>query len=614
MNRQFLHNTAAVTKVVLARLRFLSVFIIAGLIVGYWDNIKNHVDKWTRPAVAPDAVALAHSDTEYYCSMHPNIIRDEPGNCPVCGMPLVKRKKGEAQVLPVDVMARVQLSPQRVALANVHTSAVEYKTIVREIHALGVLDYDETKVAQLSARVAGRADQLFLQFTGSPVNVGDPVYSLYSPEVYTAQREYLLARKRVNELPADASPSTRADASAVYNATMQKLVLWGISTKQLEQMEHEYDATGKVPAHLIVTSPISGIVIRKDLFEGGYVNVGDKPYTIADLSSLWLRAKIYETDVPAVQLGQQVDVVVEAMPNQVFKGAVTFVAFHLDPQTRTLDARIEVKNDDLRLRPGMFADATVRVPVNPQSAATTAPSSQPASSPAESAAYLEALKPYLEAEKLLSQDKLENVSNLLHQSLAKLTPIKDEPGIAPAYKRLEDAVHATAQQDLSAVRETFKDVSAAMIDIGKTAKLPPDAPAIQVFRCPMKKANWLQESGTAINPFYGSSMLDCGGAVESLPKAEEKGTQLISHPAPPGQVLAIPRSAVIDTGRHKIVYVESSPGVYDMHAVQLGLPAEEFYPVVKGLGEGDRVVTVGAFLIDSENRLNPTQVSRASGP
>src|SRR6476659_7874279 len=151
MSKEFLHNTAAVTKVVLARLRFLSVFIIAGLIVGYWDNIKNHVDKWTRPAVAPDAVALAHSDTEYYCSMHPNIVRGEPGNCPICGMPLVKRKKGEQAALPADVLARVQLSPQRIALAGIGTSPVEPRFLVRQIHALGVLDYNETKIARLSA-------------------------------------------------------------------------------------------------------------------------------------------------------------------------------------------------------------------------------------------------------------------------------------------------------------------------------------------------------------------------------------------------------------------------------------------------------------------------------
>lgn len=610
MSGQALHNAGTVTKVIFARLRFLSVFIIAALIVGYWDNIKNHVDKWTRPATAPEVAGISHSDIEYYCSMHPNIVRAEPGNCPICGMPLVKRKKGEQVQLPADVLARVQISPQRVALANVQTSGVEYKTLVREIHALGLLDYDETKVAQLSARVAGRADSLFLQYTGQEVKADDPVYSLYSPEVYTAQREYLLARQRVNDLPADATGTTRADAAAVYNATMQKLVLWGVSHKQLDEMEHEYDQTGKVPAHLIVTSPIYGTVIRKDIFEGGYVNVGDRPYTIADLRSLWLKAKIYERDVPAVKLGQQVDVTVEALPNEVFKGFVTFVAYQLDPQTRTLDARIEVKNDDMRLRPGMFADAAIRVPVvesaqPPASAPSTKAAA--ASETAASSTYQQALRPYLQAGKLLSQDKAEGVSNLLHEAVAKLGPAKAEPDVNDSFNRLEQSVHKTMGQDLEALRETFKDISAAMIDIGKTLKLPGDAPTVQVFRCPMKKANWLQEAGATANPFYGSSMLDCGGAVESLPKAETIAAPTTrSAPAPAGKVLAIPRSAVIDTGRHKVVYVESSQGVYDMRAVQLGMPTDEMYPVVSGLNESDRVVTVGAFLIDAENRLNPT--------
>jgi multidrug efflux pump subunit AcrA (membrane-fusion protein) len=606
MSKNFLHSIGAVTKVIFARLRFLAVFVIAGFIVGYWDNIKNHVDKWTRPEVAPEVAGMTHSDTEYYCSMHPSIVRSEPGNCPICGMPLVKRKKGEKVQLPDDVLARVQLSPQRVALAGVTTSGVEYKTLVREIHAVGVLDYDETKVAQLSARVAGRADELYLEYTGHPVTIGDPVYSLYSPEVYTAQRDYLLARKRVNDLPKDASPAARSDASALYNANMQKLVLWGISTKQLEEMEHEYDTSGKVPAHLVVTSPISGIVIRKDIFEGGYVNVGDKPYTIADLRSLWLRAKVYENDVPVVHVGQEVDVIVEALPNEVFKGAVTFVSFQLDPQTRTLDARIEVKNEDLRLRPGMFADAVIRVPVTSQPhkiAVTTQPTST--QSPAESEAYLAALQPYLQAEKLLSEDKSDNVSNLLHDSLARLQPLSS----LSEYKRLEEPVHKTMGQNLADIRETFKDISLAMIDLGKSVKLPDDAPTIQVFRCPMKKANWLQEAGATANPFYGSSMLDCGGPVEAMPKAESTAIPTTGTSAPSGKVLAIPRSAVIDTGRKKIVYVESSAGVYDMREVKLGLAAEDSFPVVSGLQEGERVVTVGAFLIDSENRLNPTQIA-----
>jgi len=134
--------------------------------------------------------------------MHPEVVRTQVGQCPKCGMPLVKRNRGQAEQLPADVLARVTLTPKRKALAGIATTAVEYKTLVREIRSVAVLDYDETKVAHISARVPGRADELFVQYTGQAVKRGDPVYSLYSPDVYTAQRDYLRARKQINDLQA----------------------------------------------------------------------------------------------------------------------------------------------------------------------------------------------------------------------------------------------------------------------------------------------------------------------------------------------------------------------------------------------------------------------------
>ncbi|MGE5609233.1 MAG: efflux RND transporter periplasmic adaptor subunit [Bacillota bacterium] len=620
MNREFLHNAGAVSKVFLARLRFLAVFLAAGFIVGYWDNIKNHWDKWTRPRVAPDSlVASAASNIEYYCAMHPNIVRNEPGNCPICSMPLIKRKKGEQVKLPEDVLARVQLSPQRIALANIQTSVVEPRALVHDIHAVGVLDYNETKVAQISARVAGRADELFLQYTGQDIKKGEPLYSLYSPELYTAQREYLLARKRANELPAAAAQDARTDAASVYNASMQKLVLWGITREQLDSMDKEYDQSGKIPSHLIVASPVSGIVVKKDLFEGGYVNVGDRPYTIADLDTLWLQAKIYERDVPLVQIGQPVQVTVEALPNETFTGTVAFRAFQIDPQTRTLDARIVVSNPrnakgELRLRPGMFADAAIRVPVLPSESSTTKPVAVSAAMTLACAeAFQSALKPYLQAQTLLSQDKADGVSDLLHQSLTALENLCESERGNDAYKRLVEAIHKTRGQGLAALRETFKAVSTNLIEIGKATGLPPTAAAVQVFRCPMAKATWLQTATETANPYYGSSMLTCGGPVEVLPKADALAAAAKNLSALPAtKVLAIPRSSVIDTGRNKVVYVESAPGVFDMHTVKLGAAAGEYYPVLEGLNQGDRVVTVGAFLVDAENRLNPAQTAEAA--
>jgi hypothetical protein len=162
-------------------------------------------------------------------------------------------------------------------------------------------------------------------------------------------------------------------------------------------------------------------------------------------------------------------------------------------------------------------------------------------------------------------------------------------------------------QDLATLRETFKDVSATLIKIGKLTGIPDTSPAIDIIRCPMTdKPNWLQESGITANPYYGSVMLTCGGPIGTLPKISAHELPTTRRTRPAGKVLAVPRSAVIDTGQKRIVYVESSPGIYDMRAVTLGPLAEDFYPVYSGLEESDKVVTVGAFLLDAENRLNPT--------
>jgi len=609
----FTRKTVTVIEVIFARLRFIAIFIIAALVVGYWDNIKNYFDKWTRPAIAPDSpLSAAAGDIEFYCPMHPEVIRSQAGLCPKCGMPLVKRNRGQAEQLPADVLARVTLTPKRKALAGIDTSAVEYKTLVRQIRSFAVLDYDETKVAHISARVPGRADELFVQYTGQAVKRGDPVYSLYSPDVYTAQRDYLRARKQINDLHHDATAADRTtmDASAFYNATLQKLVLWGVTQDQLDKLDDEFDRTGKVANNLIVTSPITGIVIKKSISPGDYIQVGAEPYTVADLSRLWLQLKLYERDIPLVQVGDPVEVSVEAFPNQIFTGSVTFKSFAIDPDTRTLDARVEVDNADLRLRPGMFADAVVQVPISVALAdPTTRPAAtQPATAPVSvSSVYRDAIQPYFEAQKRLSQDKSDGVADLLQQSVNKLTPMKDNDAVRASYSRLADSVQAAKGQPIEKIRELFKDISAAMIEIGKSTGTPPDDPMVRVFRCPMKKANWLQEGDATANPYYGSKMFDCGSAVESLPKAKpDIAPTRPRGAAPAGKMLAVPRSAVIDTGKNKVVYVESTPGIFDMRAVKLGpLANDDWYPVLSGLEENDRVVTVGTFLVDAENRLNP---------
>ncbi len=628
--KNLFHEIWAVTQVVLARLRFIMVFLIAALVVGYWDNIKNHVDKWTRPAVAPDSLVDASKATiEYYCSMHPHVIRSEPGNCPICGMPLSKREKGHAVRLPEDVLARIQLTPTRIALANVKTSPVEYRSLTYEVSAAGVLDYNETKLARISARVAGRADKLFVTYVGQLVKQGEPLYSLYSPEVFTALREYLSVQKRSANLPADAGADAKADATTVLEASKQRLLLWGVTEKQLAEFAAEYQKDGKVESHITITSPISGVVVAKNLLEGGYIQAGQNVFTVADLSTLWLQARIYERDVPLVSVGDAVSVDVDSLPNQPFTGKVTYLSFQIDPQTRTLDARVEVMNPDLRLRPGLFATAMMQIPVKTlarysgrgqvegsasssmSSKIAKEPSSQPTPGvPGEGAkAFAVALERYFEVQKKLAADSIDGVPAQLKLLAEKIKPLAMDSEVAPEVDRINDAIVAARDKKLEEVRESFKSISAGMIAIGKTVGLPAEGPKPKLFVCTMSQGSWIQIGSEKANPYQGSMMLTCGDDLPPLPIAKstrEATTRPAAKPAPAGRVLAVPRSAVIDTGKRKIVYVESSPGVYDMHAVQLGPVAGDYCPVVDGVREGQSVVTVGAFLIDSENRLNPS--------
>lgn len=608
MPANFLHNVFTVTKVALARLRFLAVFLAMALLVGYWDNIKNHVDKWTRPPANSAELLQPASDIEYYCAMHPNVIRSEPGNCPICGMPLIKRKKGEKVELPLGVLSRVQLTPQRIALANIQTFTVEPRDLVREIRAVATLDYDETRVAQISSRVAGRADELFVKSVGAKVSPGDRLYSIYSPDVFTAQREYLLARKRVNELPKDAAEDLTMDSVQLYNASMQKLALWGATDKDFDRLDQEFDKTGKVPTHFVVTSPIAGIVIKRSLFEGGYVQTGDTPYIVADMSNLWLQVRIYENDVPFIKLGAPVQVHIESIPNETFAGKITFLAYQLDPATRTLAARVELPNPDLRLRPGLFADVLIHVPVLPDSApaSTTAPALANATLEIATA-FRAALEPYFSAQKTLAEGQEQGVSDNLHAMLAKLSSIKLDDGQKSSLAAIANFVHATKDQKLEALRDNFRELSSELIALGKSLGVPSDGPSVKVFRCPMgKKPNWLQLGNETVNPYMGPQMRDCGGPIGALPRI---AAPIATLPATAGtHILAIPRSAVIDTGHHKVVFVanSSTDGAFDLRAVTVGPLAGEYYPVIDGLEAGDRVVTTGAFLLDAENRLNPT--------
>ena len=337
----------------LARLRFVAVLVAIGAGITQWDTLVAHYEKLTRPV--GDAVHVA-GDAEWFCPMHPSVVRDNgKDKCPVCFMPLSKRKKGNAsdEALPAGVVSRVQLSPYRVVLAGVQTWAVAYVPLTKQITAVGYVDFNERGFKTVSARVKGRIDSLISSETGKLVAAGDELASIYSPELNVTVQTLLDAQKRNN---ADLLKSSR-----------NRLHLLDISDEQIDGILK----TGESNTHLRIRSPIPGHIVKKYVREGQYVEEGMPLYDIADLSSVWIQAQVYEHDfrfLPAEQHGDvsaerlPVMATTQAFPDEPFHGFLSFIYPHVDQETRTVTVRFEIPNPGHKLRPGTTAEVLIEVP------------------------------------------------------------------------------------------------------------------------------------------------------------------------------------------------------------------------------------------------------------
>ena len=333
----------------LARLRFIAILALVGATILYWDTLMSYYERWTRPLGGETAVAA--SDTEYWCPMHPTIIREKPDKCPICGMPLSKRKKGEKideeEALPPGVVSRVQLTPWKVVNSGVQTVEVGYQPLAKEITTVGVVEYDERKLHRITARPPGksRIDKLFVNVTGQTVKKGEALAELYSPELVSTVTNLLDA-------------NIRGGSQTVAAGARDRLRLWGIDDEQIEQIIR----TGKPITHLTIRSPISGYIIKKYQVEGEYVEEGMRLYDVADLSTVWIEAQVYEDQIAFLKEGLPVTATTKAFPNREFCGKVAFIYPWLDTTTRTVKVRFDMHNPDNELRRGMYASATLQVP------------------------------------------------------------------------------------------------------------------------------------------------------------------------------------------------------------------------------------------------------------
>ncbi len=328
----------------------------------------------------------------------------------------------------------LQLTPSEMTAAGVQVAEVRTALLKTNIDAFGRVEQPESQLAAVSAWIGGRVDKLYVQFTGERVRRGQRVADLYSPEVATALEEYRLAQENRSRLGQSDDPYARAQAESLVTASQRKLELWGITAEQIDSAAKGAPSASGVP-HVTIFANGVGTVVERKVTQGQYVNAGETLLTLADLSEIWIKADVYEDQLPQIHPGQEVEITAEALPNRTLRGHVQFIEPTTNPQTRTVPVHVHLANPEMRLMPGMFVSATF--------------------------------------------------------------------------------------------------VSRA-------------------------------ERAAAV----------------------------------------VPRSAVLDTGTRKIVYIAKDGGVFEAREVQLGAPSEDLFPVVSGLKAGDKVVLNGNFLIDSQAQLS----------
>jgi membrane fusion protein, copper/silver efflux system len=432
---------------------------------------------------APQQSAEPVGTSVWTCSMHPQIRMDKPGKCPICNMDLS----------PVAELSALQ---QRVEKrAGLLTAPVAFHELHKEIRAAGKLDYNERRVAFLTARVDGRVERVYADVTGTQVKANDHLVDIYSPALVVGQGELIGALESRDRRPSDRFAETTLESARL------KLQLLGLLPEQIARIESTREKT----THLTIYAPIGGVIVEKNVREQQYVKEGDMLYRIAELDPIWLYMDIYERDLSWVRYGQSVDVSVEAYPGETFRGTIVFIDPFLNDEQRTLKVRVNLTNPGQRLKPAMYASATIRVRL--QANGTPMPTGM------------------------------------------------EGKYICPMHP------------------EIIRDVSGRCSICDMPLERVPDSPP-----------------ATAISG--------------------DQPTESTNDAA--GTVLAVPKSAVLDTGRRQVTYRKRKDGAYELVALKLGPLAESadeqgksdaYFPVLAGLAAGDEVVVQGGFLLDSQRQI-----------
>src|SRR3954464_3173277 len=307
----------------------------------------------------PASGAAAHAAAQFHCPMHPSVVQDQAGDCPICGMRLVALAAREPEAIPAGAgvagLAPVSIEPERLQLIGVRTAQVARRHLAPQLRTVGFVVADEDRLASITVRYSGYVKDVRVKGTVARVKKGQVLATVYSPELITPQLSFVNG-VRWRKAPGVGAPAPSGSVP-LADDPRRRLLLLGVSEQDLAEIERRLEPLQE----LKIRSPIDGWAVASALRQGSYVEPGAELFQIADLSKVWVIADIVERDMARVRVGQHARLTIAAYPDRGFRGPVEFLYPALNPATRTLQARIELANPDLLLRPGMYGDAFIEL-------------------------------------------------------------------------------------------------------------------------------------------------------------------------------------------------------------------------------------------------------------
>lgn len=340
----------------------------------YWYDAMSPQHHYDEPGKAPDGMDLVPMYAEqppqpqagavpnserkilyWYDPMHPQYKAYKPGKAPDCGMDLVPKYADDQpqSMAPGSVM----ISSDKQQLIGVRAAAVKRETLLRDVRTTGQITADETKIAHVHVKISGFIDQVFVDYIGQLVKKGQPLFTLYSPDLVSTQEEYLIAKRGEKTLSSSPFAEVAQGSQSLLRSTRERLKLWDINEEQIKKL----DETGEVSRTLTFYSPITGFVMDRKAFPQTSVTPDTELYTVSDFSTVWVNADVFEYEVPFVKVGQSAAMQLSYYPGRTWRGRVSFIYPTVDPTTRTVKVRLEFPNPEFQLKPQMLTDVELKI-------------------------------------------------------------------------------------------------------------------------------------------------------------------------------------------------------------------------------------------------------------